>query len=489
MKRLLAILTPIHRYLGLAFCLIFVAWFASGLVMIYHGMPEYDPAERAARLTPLDPSSIRLTPGEALSHADLGLSPARVRLTTLRTRPVYRFLVEGEWVSVFADDGSMLEHVSADDAVRTVRAAFPDRQATIHLLGTLERPDQWTLETSFRTNGPLHVVSLGDDRDTHLYVASNTGDIVMKTDRPERAWAYAGPVIHWFYFRPFRINGGAWFNTIVYGSLVGCVVSILGLVIGVSRYSVSRRYYQGASSTPYLGWLRWHHYAGLVFGVFTFTWVLSGLLSMEPWGLREDNAPLRDQVVAIRGQGVDATRFTVTPAEAMAAAGGRVKELDLMQFMGAPYYRTQDGGGRTVLIAAAGKAAIKDGFTQAELLTAAHAAMPAIREADVAWLTAYDAYYYDRTATRPLPVLRVKYADASGSWLYLTARDGALVQRETAHGRPWRWLYHGLHSLDFPGLYGSAWLWQAVIVTLCSGGLLLSLTSVLVGWQSLRRRR
>ena len=44
MKRLAAILTPLHRYLGLLFCLVFAAWFASGLVMIYARMPAYDPA-------------------------------------------------------------------------------------------------------------------------------------------------------------------------------------------------------------------------------------------------------------------------------------------------------------------------------------------------------------------------------------------------------------------------------------------------------------
>ena len=104
-KRLIALLTPIHRYLGLFFCLIFVIWFASGLVMIYARMPQYDPAERVARLAALDPASIHLAPADALEHAQLGEAPARIRLSTYRARPVYRFLVQGEWVTVFGDDG------------------------------------------------------------------------------------------------------------------------------------------------------------------------------------------------------------------------------------------------------------------------------------------------------------------------------------------------------------------------------------------------
>jgi hypothetical protein len=489
MRRLVGILTPLHRYLGLAFCLIFVAWFASGLVMIYHGMPAYTSAERLERLAPLERRAIHLTSSEALAHAQLGVSPSRIRLTTISTRPVYRFLVDDEWVTVFADDGALLETVSPQDALGIVRTAFPDARATAREGQTITRPDQWTTEVSFRINGPLHVIALGDAAQTNLYVASNTGDIVMKTDRASRLWGYAGPVIHWFYFRPFRVRGQLWFNTIVYGSLVGCIVSILGLVIGIYRYSAARKYFQGASSTPYGGWLRWHHYAGLVFGLFTFTWVLSGMLSMEPWNLSEDNGPDGAQVAAIRGRGIDPARFSVMPAQALDAAGARLmpKELELMQFMDAPFYRAQDGAGRTVLVTADRGPALKLAFTEPELLAAAHAAMPAHVETETTWLTSYDAYYYDRDGARPLPVLRVKYADPDASWLYLTARDGALVQRETARGRPWRWLYHGLHSLDFPVFYETAWLWYAVIVTLCTGGLALSLTSVIVGWKSLRR--
>ena len=497
-KRLIALLTPIHRYIGLVFCVIFVIWFASGLVMIYARMPQYDPAERVARLSALDSTSIHLTPAEALEHAQLGEAPARMRLSTYRGRPVYRFLVQGEWVTVFGDDGSVLEALDTDAALDVVRDAFPEQRATAHVVHTLREPDQWTIETAVRTTGPLHVISLGDSGSTDVYVAANTGEIAMKTDRTSRFWGYAGPVMHWFYFRPLRVRGPLWANLIVYGSLLGCVLCVLGLVIGLYRYSVSRRLRHGLSSTPYVGWLRWHHYAGLTFGLITLTWVFSGMLSMEPWGVTEDTAPERDQLIAVRGASIDASRFTVTPEQALDALGrgpddaqsgpfGPAKELDLIQFMGSPFYRAQDPAGRTLLVTADRSPILKSGFSEAELLVAAGAAMPNTRTREIEWLTAYDSYYYDRAAERPLPVLRVKYADAAGSWLYLAARDGGLIQRETARGRRVRWLYHGLHSLDFPGLYQAGWVWNIIIVGLCTGGLLLSMTSVIVGFRFLRK--
>ena len=516
MKRTIALLTVVHRYLGLLFCLIFVIWFASGIVMIYARMPEYGAAERLARLAPIDAASIRLSPAQALDQAALAEPPARIRLTTYRSRPVYRFFVQGEWVTQFADEGSILEPLSGEDAVEAVRDAFPSERSTARFVETLREPDQWTI--GMRAGGPLHLVSLGDAAATNVYVASNTGEIVLKTDRASRFWGYAGPVMHWFYFRPLRVKGQLWYQLVVYGSLVGCVLSVLGLVIGVYRYSLFRRR-QGMPGTPYTGWLRWHHYAGLIFGIITFTWLFSGMLSMEPWGVSEDPAPRRDQVVAVRGDGIDAARFAIAPAQVLETlksesnleapselgrrahaldrdAGeerqgvfGTAKEIELIQFMEAPFYRVQDQEGRTVLLTADHGPALKDGFTEPELLAAATAAMSGVRTQEAVWLTSYDSYYSDRAAERPLPVLRVKYADADQTWLYFSSRDGALLQRETASGRPIRWLYRGLHSLDFPGLYEAGWMWDVVIVALSIGGLLLSMTSVIVGWRFLRRSR
>ena len=517
MKRAIWLLTQIHRYLGLCFCLIFVIWFASGLVMIYARMPQYDAAERLARLAPLAPASIRLTPAEALEHAQLGEPPSRVRISTLRSRPVYRFFVQGEWVTLFADDGTVLEPLTGDDAVAAVRDAFPSERGTARFFQTLREPDQWTI--GMRAGGPLHVVSLGDAAATNVYVAASTGEILLKTDRRSRFWGYAGPVMHWFYFRPLRVKGQLWYNLIVYGSVIGCVLCVIGLVIGVYRYSLWRRR-QGVPGTPYVGWLRWHHYAGLIFGIITLTWLFSGMLSMEPWGVSEDPAPRRAQVVAVRGDGVDAARFAIAPGHALETlqgassldarpefvrrphaldrsepdllrqgSFGSAKEIELLQFMDAPFYRVQDQEGRTLLLTADHGPTLKEGFTEPELLAAATAAMPGARVQESTWLTRYDSYYYDRAGERPLPVLRVRYADADESWLYFSARDGGVALRETASGRPVRWLYHGLHSLDFPGLYQAGWLWDAVIITLCVGGLLLSLTSVIVGWRFLRRSR
>ena len=200
MKRVIPGLMFVHRYLGVAFCLIFVIWFASGIVMVYKRMPEYSAEERLARLPPLNAAAIRFTPAEAMEAASVQQPARRVLLTSLQSRPVYRFTVDGGTATVFADAGSYLYGLEPEDAVAVAVGAFPEARGTARHLAALERPDQWTINNRFRVTGALHHVTLGDSAGTEVYVAETTGDIVMKTDRSSRLWGYAGPVMHFFYF-------------------------------------------------------------------------------------------------------------------------------------------------------------------------------------------------------------------------------------------------------------------------------------------------
>ena len=56
--------------------------------------------------------------------------------------------------------------------------------------------------------------------------------------------------------------------------------------------------------------------------------------------------------------------------------------------------------------------------------------------------------------------------------------------------RDWvnRWLYHGLHSLDFPWLYNYRPLWDIVVITLMLGGTAICVTSLVLTWRVLARK-
>ena len=126
-------------------------------------------------------------------------------------------------------------------------------------------------------------------------------------------------------------------------------------------------------------------------------------------------------------------------------------------------------------------------FDRDDLLAAARRAMPAASILDSVWLDEYDSYYYGRSGTRPLPVLRVRYDDPDETWLYLDPYIGAIARKEVRLTRLNRWIYHGLHSLDFPFLYEQRPAWDIVVIGLSLGGLVLSATTLTQAGRRLRR--
>jgi hypothetical protein len=80
-----------------------------------------------------------------------------------------------------------------------------------------------------------------------------------------------------------------------------------------------------------------------------------------------------------------------------------------------------------------------------------------------------------------LPVLRVEFDDAAGSRYYLSLQTGELEFVSHRANRTERWLYRGLHSLDFNFLYPYRPAWDVVVWLLLAGGLMLSLLGAYLG--------
>ena len=502
-----------HRWLGIVGCLVFLVWFVSGVVMMYARLPRLTGEERLARIERIDLSRIAVPPGPAAAAA--GLAPDRLRIGMLDGRPAYRFVEGGVWTTAYADTGAPLEPLDPRKALAVARRFLPEHAATMRYDAHLSTPDQWTIDGGLPRFLPMHRIAMNDPASTVLYVSDRTGEPVMKTTSQGRFWGYAGAVLHWTYFTPFRLQPGLWRWTIIYAALIGCVLCVSGLVAGVWRFSFARRYRirRDPRRSPYAGFLWWHHYVGLAFGLFSFTWALSGALSLTPWDWTPSTVPTRAQADAARGGQL---RLELLSVAAIRRAAARLdihpapKELEVLQFRGEPFllaYRppaagpprvTSLNGGtfhgaslalehRLVLAGGPGRGAFTR-FDAGAMLAAARDAMPHAPIEDSRWLNAYDAYYYDRHGQRPLPVLRVRYADPQSTWLYFDPHRGSVVLKHERRSRINRWLYHGLHSLDFPFLYSSRPAWDITVIVLSIGGIALSATTLVPAWRRLRRR-
>jgi hypothetical protein len=121
------------------------------------------------------------------------------------------------------------------------------------------------------------------------------------------------------------------------------------------------------------------------------------------------------------------------------------------------------------------------------LVTRLTAAVPDVPVVESVLLTEYDSYYYSRGRQTPLPVLRVKFADAADTWLYVDPQMSQVLATVHRFSRVERWLFNGLHSLDFSFWYDRRPLWDIGMIVLSLGGLASSGIGLWVGLGRVRR--
>ena len=503
MQILRKLLIVFHRYLGIPLSFVFAVWFVSGIAMIYvGGMPELTPQARLEHLPPLDLHAVTLTPAAAAQRAELGIQPDRVTLLTVLRRPAYRFSA-GPFGSttVFADDGDVLVPLDRAEA-RSVAARFlGEPEAAVSFSATVEQPDQWTLLLGREL--PLLKFAAADAAGTVAYVSPESAEVVLVTTRVSRALAWVATIPHWLYFTRLRADQPLWYWTVVWLSALGCVLAVLGLVLGIVQFRKTKPFRLSAA-IRYRGWMRWHYVLGAVFGLFVLTWVFSGLLSMEPfaWTNAEGLAVNRD---ALSGGPLELDAFPAPRADAWTRLGGGVapKEIELRRIEDSPYFLARYSADhaaaaaserlhqpyvvgradapRRLLVDAATLEPRTQPFSVDSLLARLHAALPETPITEHTLLDDYDSYYYSRDGRAPLPVLRVKFADPMRTWVYVDPTLGQTVATIHRLNRLERWLYNGLHSLDFGFWYGRRPLWDIGTIMLLLGGLTTTLIGLVFG--------
>ena len=494
-----------HRYLGIVLSLLIVVWFASGIVMMYAGgMPRLTLQLRLERMLQLDVSRVRLTPSEAADRAGLQDAPGRVALFSVMERPAYRL---GQATTVFADTGELLGDISLAQS-RTIASRFMNLpEAQVQHVRTLGDVDQWTLGQGRQM--PLHKFRVDDDSATELYVSPRTSEVTTLTTRRSRTLAWMGTIPHWLYFAALRVNQPVWYRIVVWTSALACVLAVLGLILGVTQYR-RQKPFRLAAGIPYSGWMRWHYITGVVFGVFTLTWAFSGLLSMEPFAWTNATG-LEVRRDVFTGGSVDLAKFAAMDAPTWdRVVGGRaIKEVDFVRIQDEHYYvvrlapddpaaaarrerlhQPYEVTGRAepdrLLVAASTLEVRREPFSVDSLVARLRTAVPDVPIAEQQLLSEYDSYYYSRGQQTPLPVLRVKFNDPAQTWVYVDPEMSQVLAEIHRLNRVERWLYNGLHSLDFAFWYSSP-LWDVGMIALGLGGLASSGIGLLLGVRRLRR--
>lgn len=471
----------LHRYLGIGVGWLLVAWCLSGFVMMYVAYPELTEDEYTRALPALDLAGCcRLTLPDG-AEAGSGVSDFTLRMM-LGVPVLTAFDAFGRRSVIDLHTGAAVNGIAPNAARRIADELTPPGggRARIRFLGAVDR-DQWTVAGGFRGDRPLYRFAVGDAAGTQWYVSSTTGALVQDTTRVERVWGRLGSVVHWIYPTLLRQRPALWSQVVVWAAIAGTFLTVFGLVVGIARYG------RGAPGrgSPYRGVKRWHHWLGLVFGALTLTWVGSGLLSMNPWGWLEGE-----------GAGPEAARLRGETSMTWSDVGRWLDTLAATDLPAATWIETVPLGGSVYLVAHG-----RDG-TQTRLTADGSRAAPlseaALHEAAVRMLDGRpiaaaglidhdDAYYFGHHALRPLPVYRVIAADAGRTRYYLDAATGRLLAK-TDTGRQWyRWLFEGVHRLDFAAPLRARPFWDALMLLLLAGVTGVCATGTYMGIKSLLR--
>ena len=464
-----------HRYLGAVLGLLMVLWCLSGFVMMYQGYPRLDPVDRLAALEPL-----RLAAGQGAMAAVADDEPLQgFRMEMTAGRPVLE--VQGGPRRRQAFDlasGSPFQPVSAGEALRAAEsyAVAHGVMGGPQALG-LVTVDQWVLD-GINRGGPLYHFAFQDPARTEIYVSQASGHVAQVTTRRTRTLAWLGAIPHWLYPTILRQDGKLWAQVVIWTSLVGTFLTAIGLYIGIARF---RRYKSGRWS-PYRGWFYWHHITGLVFGVLTLTWVMSGLFTMTPFGFLDTEVGLADRpALAGTFSGAEMKRFLTK------AAGldlGEAATLEAAPLGGKLFVLATDREGRSSRLDAEGKPAP---LTALEAV-AALGGLPGRRLAGLERLDREDAYYYsgyDRKAV--FPVYRARFDDPQATTFYLDGRSGRLVYALDNVQRQSRWLRTGLHDFDFFAGLRARPVWDVVVLALLAGVTAVCATGAWLGLKRIAR--
>ena len=80
----------------------------------------------------------------------------------------------------------------------------------------------------------------------------------------------------------------------------------------------------------------------------------------------------------------------------------------------------------------------------------------------------------------------MKFADPRATWVHIDPVTGEVLGQMDRSRRTYRWLFNALHAWDLPVFQGSEPARQAFVWLFSVGGLVLSISGIVIGWRHLR---
>ena len=465
-----------HRWVGIGFCAMFAAWFASGAVLAFVAFPSLPKSERAARGELIDFSRLRISPEQA---SRLMGSRQILRLVSVGGTPTY--IARGPNGRDFGLSGNTGEPAGIITTAQADEIASHFGVAgTVRVEGPVDY-DQWIVNESFDSLRPLYRVLLNDEAKTALYVSARSGEVVQRTRAFERGWNWLGAVVHWIYFVPIRKHSQVWDWGMWSLVLIAALTTVAGASLGLIRMRMTMRSRRPAWS-PFRGWLRWHHLLGLAAGFFLLCWIVSGWLTNDSGRLFSDGAATAAELQSYEGWATptDTGRFAPADFRGLAPASS----IEFQKVAGYGIAAARGPSESRVAIATPTGTQIYTRIPPSLLMTAIDRTWPTTRISPVTPLPA-DALFAKAEGLQG-DTVEAEFAGAAPRRVYIDALSGKIVAVLSRSREVYDWVCYGVHTYNFPGLSSRPRLRVVVLLVPVTLGFCFSITGVVIGMKRLR---
>lgn len=464
----------IHRVLGTLLSALFLMWFISGLVMIYHTFPKANPKDKAEKFEPLTTPLPSVQ--EILNRIPAGEEVKGMSVNRYLGQTIFHIRTDKGKYDLPADSAEQLPTITWQRIEDVARLWC---KASVEKVDTLQKLDQWIPFGFLKKELPIYKFYFNDKEKHQLYISSQSGEVLQYTSSSQRFWAWMGAIPHWVYFTWLRQDKDLWVNSVIWLSGIGCIMTIAGLYVGIYVFIRVRRK-KGELTSPYKKkWYWWHHVTGTIFGLFVLTWVFSGMMSLAdaPQWLAKTHKEYPVRQVMEKNK----TAFTDYPVDyrEIIKEKDHVTQIEWNNFYSKPVYHIQIGSKKESIDAATNEVrSLK--LTEEEIrevITDIHSGETI---SDICLMDKYDTYYIARSGHLALPVYKVEVDNADHTCYYVNPDNGQY--RSVNTNKRWGfWMYQGMHSLKFDWLVAHPILWTIVMWVLMLGGTIVSLSGVILG--------
>lgn len=469
-------MTSLHRILGTILSILFLVWFLSGFVMIFHGFPRVKPFDKYQYAEAL-PSQLPAI-DSVLNTLPDSVAVTKLNLKSYAGQAYFSLSAQDSIIKIASDSDKQIRPFTFSD-IRLYAKQWNSSQ--IDRVDTLYKVDQWIPFGYLKKDMPIYKFYFADTDKHQLYISSQSGEALQYTDSGSRFWAWIGAIPHWIYFTSLRQDSAAWISTVIWLSGIGSLMCLLGLVYGI--YILVKQYRKKKSlSVPYKKFVyRWHYLTGFVFGIFVFSFVFSGMMSLTDvpqWMVKVHNETLSMQSYMPYTK-TKPQDYPLDYRSIVESYPNQVKSIEWSGFGDIPIYKAVikdsmyvfDASSSEVKSLMLSEKQIKDRIKEIHT-----------EHISIIQLTEYDNYYIDRKQNLPLPVWKVEVSDADNSVYYINPKTGD-TRYFNNNSRAGKWMYQGLHSFNFKFLADHPWLWNVVMWVTMFGGTCVAVTGV---WLSIK---